>query len=67
MGTTLAAKESNICSPDFEDFLGDGFCQGGQYNTKACDYDEGDCTGTVCNEAVPDPSKIGKSNVLQTM
>lgn len=37
--------------------LGDGFCDGGEFNTKRCGFDAEDCR--ECNRRVEDPSKIG--------
>jgi len=42
--------------------LGDGRCDGGVYNTEACDYDNGDCL--VCNSKVKSPKRIGRLHFL---
>jgi len=34
------------------DMLGDGSCDGGNYNTKACNYDGGDCCKSTCRPAL---------------
>ena len=54
----IAAEKPTVCELENNDWLGDGFCDGGAYNTPQCDFDGGDCV--ECNAAVPDPSKIGK-------
>lgn len=51
-------KEKEIpCQVENQDWLGDGICDGGEYNTFQCNYDYGDCL--ACNDLVDDISKIG--------
>lgn len=42
--------------------IGNGICDGGVYNTEACDYDNGDCL--VCNSKVKSPQRIGRLRFL---
>ena len=58
----LADPKAPPCIVDNPIWLGDGFCDGGMYNTPQCGYDGGDCL--VCNAAVPDISKIGKTIMI---
>ena len=41
--------------------IGNGKCDGWMLNNEKCGYDGGDCL--VCNAAVPDISKIGKTRI----
>lgn len=43
--------------------LGDGLCDGGVYNTEACEHDHGDCK--VCNSNVSNPSRIGTFRTIR--
>ena len=41
------------CIVASESFLGDGFCDGfgyGNYNTNACNWDDGDCCASTCQD-----------------
>jgi hypothetical protein len=38
----------NGCSPEFPDWVGDGWCDGATYNTAECNYDGGDCCPGSC-------------------
>ena len=54
--------EGPECNPDFPQFLGDGECNGGGYNTEECKWDAGDCL--EFNEKYPDcptnfPRQVG--------
>lgn len=46
------------CLVPVTSLLGDGSCDGGPYNTPACNFDNGDCI--ECNSKVSDPMRIGK-------
>lgn len=39
------------CKVDYPEYLGDGWCEGGAYNTEACDWEFGDCCLVSCSEA----------------
>ena len=32
---------SNLCNVERKDYLGDSFCDGGEYNTEECNWDGG--------------------------
>ena len=55
-GDCLGASAS--CIVDDKDLLGDGVCNGGDYNIEACDWDSGDCV--ACNLLVPEYQSIGE-------
>jgi hypothetical protein len=40
----------NGCVVEFEDRLGDGNCDGGNYNSLACEWDFGDCCIETCGQ-----------------
>jgi len=40
------------CAVSHPDMLGDGNCDGGAYNTEACNFDGGDCCETDCRPAM---------------
>jgi len=57
-----SAAPSTACQVPNPEFLGDGMCDGGDYNTEVCQWDKGDCDDfnelyPNCN--VPDPTKVG--------
>ena len=35
------------CTVEFSDWLGDGLCDGGEYNVLSCNWDGGDCIGKL--------------------
>ena len=37
------------CVVDYPSWIGDGWCDGGEYNTEQCGYDGGDCCEESCN------------------
>lgn len=39
------------CDVPFPQFVGDGYCDNGPYNTAACNYDNGDCCEETCVDA----------------
>lgn len=45
-------SSSADCVVERPDFLGDGYCDNGAYNTPACDWDHGDCCAETCVDAV---------------
>jgi len=50
------------CEVKFPNFLGDGKCDGNEYNTKECRYDNGDCLNDEANYpncVVKTPSLVG--------
>jgi len=53
---------STACQVPDPEFLGDGMCDGGEYNTEVCEYDKGDCdefNAMYPNCNVPDPVMVG--------
>lgn len=36
------------CAAEYPSYIGDGDCDGGEYNTEECGYDGGDCCETTC-------------------
>ena len=55
----------SLCDVPRKKWLGDGICDGGEYNTAECGYDGGDCD--EFNEEypecdVPDPWRVGDGN-----
>ena len=54
------STEFNACSVEFEEYIADGMCDGGLYNTAACDWDGGDCCELSCfAEESPFSSECG--------
>ena len=39
------------CNVEYPEFVGDGYCDNGPYNTEACNYDDGDCCEETCVDA----------------
>eukprot|EP00554_Chaetoceros_debilis_P000877 CAMPEP_0194096190 /NCGR_PEP_ID=MMETSP0149-20130528/57211_1 /TAXON_ID=122233 /ORGANISM="Chaetoceros debilis, Strain MM31A-1" /LENGTH=1350 /DNA_ID=CAMNT_0038782159 /DNA_START=274 /DNA_END=4326 /DNA_ORIENTATION=- len=56
----LTSQSYNENDGAFPPALGDGFCNGGDFNTKHCGFDAGDCD--ECNQHVDDLSKIGNGH-----
>mmetsp|Transcript_21514 Transcript_21514/g.27135 ORF Transcript_21514/g.27135 Transcript_21514/m.27135 type:complete len:225 (-) Transcript_21514:232-906(-) len=57
-----SAGPSYGCIVSDRAWLGDGFCDGGAYNTPECDYDGGDCdefNQNYPNCTVPEPGLVG--------
>lgn len=48
------------CSVEDKSKLGDGVCDGEEYNTEECEWDYLDCA--LCNEEVPNHKKIGNGH-----
>lgn len=53
-GPTIVGRNNppTGCRVSHPDMLGDGNCDGGSYNTKACNYDGGDCCDSDCRPAL---------------
>jgi hypothetical protein len=47
----------DFCDVEDEEYLGDGYCDGGEYNTEECGWDHGDCV--ECMDLIDDPSLLG--------
>lgn len=47
-GAPSTAAPSSACKAQKPSRLGDGKCDGGQYNTAACNWDGGDCCSQTC-------------------
>jgi len=45
------------CDPRFRDWVGDGWCDGGAYNTEECGWDGGDCCDDTCIASAYDCSR----------
>ena len=45
------------CNVTYPEWVGDGQCDGGEYNTVGCDYDGGDCcqASRTASNPTPDP------------
>jgi hypothetical protein len=56
----LGALKCVVPAPEL---LGNGYCNGGDYNSAACNFDDGDCID--CNEIVPFPEKLGELSTKQ--
>lgn len=57
-----SSAPSTECQVEFPDYLGDGYCDGGDYNTEECDFDGGDCVTfntDYPNCDVPEPEVVG--------
>lgn len=43
-----AGGDTGDCGAANPSWIGDGYCDGGEYNTEACGYDGGDCCAATC-------------------
>lgn len=65
-------QNGTVCTATMQHWLGDGYCDGGDYNTAACNWDSGDCCPETCtpveylclqelDELCLDPSQLGQN------
>lgn len=47
-GTSPTPPPTSTCNVQRPEWVGDGYCDGGSYNTDSCGYDGGDCCATSC-------------------
>ena len=65
---TLFFYDKNIfskgCNVPHPNYIGDAFCDGGEYNTLACGWDGGDCCESTCTDTLYKKCSFTKFNCL---